>query len=80
MTLENQSYKGGNVCSFFIVSKFDDISNCITIGNWDLITGKHVWDLIHNSNKLWVNLLSSMYLNGGSYFRCHRDFGCLLCL
>ena len=62
MTLENQSYKGGNVSSFFIVSKFCDISNCITIGIQDLITCKHVQDLIHSSNKLWVNLLSSKYL------------------
>lgn len=26
------------------------------------IIGKHVWELIHNPDKFWVNLLSSKYL------------------
>jgi len=28
------------------------------------ILGKHVWELIHNPDNLWVNLLSSKYLHG----------------
>lgn len=28
------------------------------------LLGKHIWDLSHNTNKLWVQLLSSKYLQG----------------
>lgn len=30
------------------------------------LLGKHIWDLLHNSEKLWVQLLASKYLKGSN--------------
>jgi len=39
------------------------------------ILGKHVWDLLHNPDKLWVNLLSSKYLHGISILEATNYHG-----
>lgn len=36
------------------------------------LLGKHAWSLLHNPKKLWVNMLSSKYLNGTKILNANK--------
>ena len=39
------------------------------------LLGNHSWEMIHDRNKLWVQLLEKQYLHGGNYITCRGGGG-----
>lgn len=39
------------------------------------LLGKHVWDIMHSTRKLWVQLLSATYLQGNHILRANSTEG-----
>lgn len=41
------------------------------------LLGKHVWEVLHDSNKLWVQLLTSRHLHDQSVLTCQSPSNAL---